>query len=346
MLVFSEGILTAIKGAAKAGKLSEILAKFPKVAELAQKAKTLGGDKVERLRRRINEVLDDLGHNPNDELATANGAPLPPNRIEGQTPQPNQPSRMEGRSNGGGNFVPSSAFNELAESIRIAIRNWNLPDSQMQKISDILQNAIDVGDNELSRILAEIIQLSPQEAQTKVMQLVEALWQRQKSIPPRFSIGSTPFREGGQNAVFEMLENRNLLVKKPIEGASNFKNEYRALLRMEMMGIQTALVKMAKLNGETVLILEKISGAISKDIMDISKRRNYVHLVNERTIQDLERIYGTLQRNEVNINDFQFMVREDGRVIMVDPKSLQTNTPPKKEIAAIIEQFKEFANQR
>ncbi|HBW89298.1 MAG TPA: hypothetical protein DEG17_10595, partial [Cyanobacteria bacterium UBA11149] len=50
MLVFSEGILTAIKGAAKAGKLSEILAKFPKVAELAQQAKTLGGDKVERLR--------------------------------------------------------------------------------------------------------------------------------------------------------------------------------------------------------------------------------------------------------------------------------------------------------
>ncbi|HBW89295.1 MAG TPA: hypothetical protein DEG17_10580 [Cyanobacteria bacterium UBA11149] len=50
MLVFSEGILTVIKGAAKAGKLSEILAKFPKVAELGQKAKTLGGDKVERLR--------------------------------------------------------------------------------------------------------------------------------------------------------------------------------------------------------------------------------------------------------------------------------------------------------
>ena len=93
MLVFSEGILTAIKGAAKAGKLSEILAKFPKVAELVEKAKTLGGEKVERLRRRINEVLDDLGHNPNDDLATANGAPLPPNRIEGQTPQLNQPSR-------------------------------------------------------------------------------------------------------------------------------------------------------------------------------------------------------------------------------------------------------------
>ncbi len=50
MLVFSEGILTVIKGAAKAGKLSEIIAKFPKVAELGQKAKTLGGDKVERLR--------------------------------------------------------------------------------------------------------------------------------------------------------------------------------------------------------------------------------------------------------------------------------------------------------
>src|SRR4028118_477615 len=147
-----------------------------------------------------------------------------------------------------------------------------------------------------------------------------------------------------QNArVFEMRENKNLLVKKPLAGSGDFKDEYRALLRMELMGIETALVKRAELDGQTVLILERIRGEISKNIMDVREGPQYRHLITQRTIDDLERIYSTLQQKMVHIKDFQFMVREsDGAVIMVDPKSLLPERRPKGDLEGIIGDFKDY----
>ena len=293
----------------------------------------------DQIRRKIDEGLDEIGRllNPNGELVTPEGVRVPGD--EGI----NGPLRIEGTGGSRGNFVPSQGFNELRQNAQTAIRSWNLSDAELQKISNLLESARVAGDNDLPRLIQETIQRSPSEAQSRVMQFVDTLSRRQQSIPSRFSIGNRPLAEGGQNAVFEMQENRNLLVKKPREGTGNFRNEYLALLRMEMLGIQTALVKKAELNGETVLILEKIPGAISKDIM--REKSRYAHLVTEKTIQDLERIYETLQRNEIDIRDFQFMVREgDGAVIMVDPKRILTDTPPDREINRIIEEFKEFIN--
>ena len=295
------------------------------------------------IKSKIDEALDEIGRllNPQGELVTPEGVRVPSNEID------QGPMRIEGGRNGR-NFIPSQAFSELNEYTKEAIRNWNLPNSEVEKISNLLQSAKDVGDNEVARLVEQTIQRSPEAAQSNVMQLVDTLWRRQQSIPANgFSIDSQPFRSGGQNAVFQMRENRNLLVKKPLEGRGNFKNEYRALLRMEIMGIETALVKMAELNGETVLILEKIPGEISKKILDISEGQQYRHLITQRTIDDLERIYRTLQQKEVHIRDFQFMVREgDGAVIMVDPLNLLTDTPPNEEIGRILEKFREFFNQR
>ena len=81
--------------------------------------------------------------------------------------------------------------------------------------------------------------------------------------------------------------------------------------------------------------------------MDVREGPQYRHLITQKTIDDLERIYRTLEEKMVNINDFQFMVREsDGAVIMVDPRSLQTNTPPDKVIKDIITEFKKYFNER
>lgn len=59
MLAFSGGATAAVKGLGKAGKFSKILAKFPKVAKLAEAAKTLKGANVDKLRvaLKTNKVL-------------------------------------------------------------------------------------------------------------------------------------------------------------------------------------------------------------------------------------------------------------------------------------------------
>ncbi len=81
--------------------------------------------------------------------------------------------------------------------------------------------------------------------------------------------------------------------------------------------------------------------------MDIREGPQYRHLITQKTIDDLERIYRTLAEKEVNINDFQFMVREtDGAVIMVDPLKLVIDTKPSDEIERIITRFKTYFNER
>ena len=300
----------------------------------------------EEIRQKIDEALDEIGRllNPQGELVTPEGLRVPSDGVDEGI---QGPMRVEGGASGS-NFVPSRGFNELPQNAQTAIRSWNLSEIDSQKISSLLESAREAGDNEIARLVSQTIQRSPEEAQSQVMQFVDRLWRRQQSMPPNgFSIDSQPFRQGSQNAVFEMRENKNLLVKKSLEGSGNFNNEYRALLRMELMGIETALVKRAELNGETVLILEKISGEISKKILDIRECPQYRGLISQRTIDDLESIYRTLEQKRVNIRDFQFMVREsDGAVIIVDPLSLTPDEPPKGDIKSIIRDFKDIFNQR
>ena len=316
------------------------------IQEVSGQSNKMLSQAFDRIWEEIDKALDEIGRalNPNGELVTPEGMRLPPDKVDEAT---QGPLRIEGGGNGS-NFIPSRGFNELAQNAQTAIRSWNLSETDLQKISNLLESAKEAGDNEVARLVEQTIQRSPEAAQSQVMQFVDTLWRRQQSIPPNgFSIGNQPFRTGGQNAVFDMGENRNLLVKKSLEGRGNFNNEYRALLRMELMGIETALVKKMELNRETVLILEKIPGEISKKILDPREGQQYRHLVTQRTIDDLERIYRTLQQREVNIRDFQFMVREgDGAVIIVDPLSLQPDMPPQQAIADIIRDFKTIFNQR
>jgi len=315
------------------------------IEEVSRKSNTMLSQAFEEIWKNINEALDAIGRriNPNGELVTPEGVRLPSDEVPGAM---QGPLRVDGGTSGS-KFVPSQGFNELAGDAQRAITSWDLSDSDLENISSLLESARKAGDDEIRRLVQDTIQRRPGEAKSQVRQFVNRLWSRQQLMPTdEISIGSQPLASGGQNAVFEMVQNTNLLVKKPLAGSGDFRNEYRALLRMELMGIETALVKRAELDGQTVLILERISGQISKNIMDIREGPQYRHLITQKTIDDLEKIYNTLVERGVHINDFQFMVREgDGAVIMVDPKSLLPDTPPQLSIRNIINTFKGYFNQ-
>jgi hypothetical protein len=139
------------------------------------------------------------------------------------------------------NKTSSDGLGQLDESTKKAIEAWS--PAIKTKIDNLLKGT---EDNEIQRLIQNIVlRRSPDKAQTEITQLVEELTKRQQLISDKITIGSKPLREGGQNAVFEVQENPNLLIKKPIDGQSDFNSEYRALLRLESMEIETALVKKA-----------------------------------------------------------------------------------------------------
>ena len=133
----------------------------------------------------------------------------------------------------------SDGLEQLDDSTKKAIEHWS--PAVKVKIDNLLAGT---EDGEIRRLIQSIVQRhSPDKAQAEITQLIEELTRRQQLIPKKITTGAKPLKEGGQNAVFEVQENSDLLVKKPIDGQSDFKGEYRALLRMESMEIETALVK-------------------------------------------------------------------------------------------------------
>ncbi|MEQ8973403.1 MAG: hypothetical protein RIE73_23740 [Coleofasciculus sp. C1-SOL-03] len=123
------------------------------------------------------------------------------------------------------------------------------------------------------------------------------------------------------------------------------------MVEMEMIGIPTVYVRKTINNGQNVLILQRIDGVGSKDI--IGRARDPINppintkVVTQKTIDDLEEIYQKLQQNQVNIGDFQFIVRRsDGAVFVNDPVSFTRSRGLSGDIGNIIGRFKKILRDR
>lgn len=109
--------------------------------------------------------------------------------------------------------------------------------------------------------------------------------------------------------------------------------------------------KKATNNGQNVLILQKIDGIGSKDIIGrvrspIKPPQN-TDVVTQRTIDELEKIYSRLQQSQANVGDFQFIVRKsDGAVFVNDPVSFTRGKGPSGDIRNIIDRFKKILNEK
>ena len=299
---------------------------------------------IDQIRNTIRRKLDEaqqiarqLGEGANNVIDDVTGQGQPRLATEG-VENVNQPNQIRGSSNSNSGGFSSGALNQLNENSSRVIQTWT--SEEIFSVSNLLQKAADEGDDEMVRLVEQTIQRSPQNARNKVTQLASTM-AKKPEVPENFSLGRL-FGSGGQNDVFEMAGDSGLLIKKSQGGARGGRalaREYRALLKIEMTGIQTAAIKKAELNGETVLILEKIGGAISKEIDN--NIQEYGHLVTQKTVDDLEQIYKKLQDNEMDVGDFQFMVSEiDGSVTVVDPQNVRPDTPPSNRIRRIIDRFK------
>lgn len=316
------------------------------ISEVKSQSDKMLSQAFDQIRRHIDEALDEIGRllNPNGNLATTNGAPLPNNRVDGGT---QKPLRIEGNQNSGRNPEPSEqsfrlrALDELSETSRQNISNW--PRDLQIRVNDLLAQ----GDPVVKAAVQEAAEQSSEDAIARVNRLAQAM-QNKPTVPENFTRGEF-FARGGTSELFEMEGHPDLLIKP---GGGRLPNEARAMVEMEMIGIPTVYVKKTMNNGENVLILQKIDGVGSKDIIgrarDPLNPPQNTEVVTQRTIEDLEEIYRKLQENNANIGDFQFIIRRsDGAVIVNDPVSFtRTRRGPSGDIMNIIERFRKILRNR
>lgn len=163
------------------------------------------------------------------------------------------------------------------------------------------------------------------------------------SVPESLSRGGE-FARGGTSVVFEVVGHPELLVKT---GGGRLPVEASSLIQLESIGINTVYAGTRSIEGQTHIALRRIDGVSSKDI--IGRVRQPMHtpqqaeIVTQRTVDDLERIYQRLSDENLNIGDFQFIVRRsDGAVFVNDPVSVNVGSGPSGKIRNIIDRFKKI----
>jgi hypothetical protein len=254
---------------------------------------------------------------------------------------------MQGASNSkipGGNRKPSTSLSglnglaELSEKSRQNISKW--PKRLQLRVNHLITQQDPV-------IKAAVEQAAEQNSVDKVTRLIRAM-QNKPAVPKSPKQGKF-FAKGGTSKIYEVEGHPELLMKP---GGGRLPNEARAMVEMEMIGISTVYVKKTTAdNGQNILLIKKINGVGSKDIIgrirSPFKPPQKTDVVTQKTIDDLERIHKILLKNRANVGDFQFIIRRsDGSVFVNDPVSYIQGKGPSGDIVNIIERFKKILREK
>ncbi len=198
----------------------------------------------------------------------------------------------------------------------------------------------------VASMMQQAAQLPPEQALARVRQL--ATWGESRPIVPEAVERGGFFARGGTSTVYEVVDHPDLLVK---QGGGRLPREAQALVDLELLGIPTVYAATRRVGEQTFIIVERIEGVSSKDIIGRSSAPfsppQHAEIVTERTVADLERIHAILTANRANIGDFQFIVRaSDGAVFVNDPTAFNVGRGPSGDIANIIDRFRSIVRRR
>lgn len=87
----------------------------------------------------------------------------------------------------------------------------------------------------------------------------------------------------------------------------------------------------------------------SKDIVALQNGKVRIvgdsPLLNAQSVSDLQNIRNTMVTKNVQINDLQFLIGNDGRVVVADPLKVNPNTPPSNNNLRMIDLLIEAAKK-
>jgi hypothetical protein len=135
-------------------------------------------------------------------------------------------------------------------------------------------------------------------------------------------LASTPIGSGAEKTVYSILGGKDRVIALQNESNMQFLHaEISALKQLDAMGIP--VVKnygIAHVDGRPGLVMENVPGVSSKTIYDFGlvEGANST-MLNAKSISDLQLIRSRLEINNINVTDIQFLIGNDGRVVLNDP---------------------------
>lgn len=127
---------------------------------------------------------------------------------------------------------------------------------------------------------------------------------------------------GGNKDVYAYGEDKAIGILKPGKPEASIYDEIKLLDKLDKLGFPTVNAELVTVDGKAALMYDRYAQS-SKDVVRIEKGK--VRLVgespylNQQSINDLNKIRNLMVEKNVKIDDLQFMIGKDGRVVISDP---------------------------
>jgi len=148
---------------------------------------------------------------------------------------------------------------------------------------------------------------------------------------------------GGNKDVFVAADRDDIAigVLKPGKSASSLDEEIELLDRLKEQGLPTAdVLGTTTVDGRPAIVLRRFAEG-SKTVVKLDKGKIKIvgnsTLLNQKSVEDLQRIRAMLVEKNLKVDDLQFLIAKDGSVVIADPLEVHLDTEPSKNNLRMID---------
>ncbi len=130
-------------------------------------------------------------------------------------------------------------------------------------------------------------------------------------------------------------------VLKEGKSADSLDDEIALLKELEAQGLPTVeVLGTTTVNGRTAIVFKRYATG-SKTVVKLEKGKVRIvgdsALLNQKSVEDLQRIRELLVTKNVKVDDLQFLIGSDGSVVIADPLDVHPGTEPSKNNLRMID---------
>lgn len=143
---------------------------------------------------------------------------------------------------------------------------------------------------------------------------------------------------GGNKNVFALGENQAVGLLKPGKNLSQLDIELGMLSKLEELGLPTVNASKITVDGQPAILMDRFALG-SKEVVKLKDSQvrtvGKSSLLNARSAADLRAIRKTMVEKNVKIDDLQFLIGSDGKIVIADPLAVHCGTPSKNNLRMI-----------
>ena len=338
-------------------------AKYPRMTRFLEAARTAGAHSRVVVSAKVSEALDLIhslsppgGPPPQLAFAMAGGGDLrslPPTadvrialRPTMPLDKPMQSSRLD--NDDGGGKQPDLAATGGADKPPLVI-------DEIEPAEPVSKAAEPVTEAEPSRTESSSTTSTPIATASATIKEPTTSVKSKASTPlaplePGFKLGKM-IGGGGEKDVYAIDGRDDVVIgvvrERGPAAAERLNKEVQKLKELADLGVPTVeVIQLTEYEGRPAVVMKRYAEGSKTAVKTIKSRVRIVgeiEYLNERSIQDLERIRQTLEQTPIRIHDLQFLIGEDGSVVVADAIDVLQGEKPSDVNRATINKLIEAA---